>query len=193
MPQAIYNSKGMSASEIAIQADQIRQAVGITNEQYIDIVRLLEFEVRNIITGFDLIVVPDEELNGDHALTNIDPPRIFVSESTYNSACAGNPYSRFVLAHELGHLILHKRYDNISHHSSRNEYQYNILSTPIYNKSEWQADCFAASFLVHDGLIQHTKDPAVISTLSGVHRRWVEMRIRWWKRDNYYMPTEQRA
>ncbi len=191
MPEAVYNSKGMSSGEIATQAEKLRHATGLSAENYIDIVKLLEFDIGKIIQGFDLIVVPDIELNGDRALTSIDPPRIFVSEFTYDSACSGDFHSRFVLAHELGHLILHKRYNNISHHSSKKTYQYNIRNAPIYHQSEWQADCFAASFLIPDALINPQNNSILISTLSGVHRRWAEKRIQWWKRDNHYVFTKK--
>jgi hypothetical protein len=76
------------------------------------------------------------------------PERLLMqlSEHTYNAACRDEPRARFTCIHELGHIVLaHARTLN------RETPGRNIQA---FEDSEWQANTFAAEFLMPLHLIQ---------------------------------------
>ena len=91
-------------------------------------------------------VVEDNLLGDDDARTYPDHGKIVLCESVYDRAARGDPRARFTMAHELGHLALHR---NISFARA------NPKSPPkIYQNSEWQADVFASHLLMPAPLLK---------------------------------------
>lgn len=65
---------------------------------------------------------------------------IYLRSDIYDGLCEGDGYARFTACHELGHLLLH---------SNRTLFRQDInQSIPRYQDPEWQADRFAAAFLM---------------------------------------------
>ncbi|WP_368190400.1 ImmA/IrrE family metallo-endopeptidase [Blautia sp. 1033sp1_1033st1_G9_1033SCRN_220408] len=77
---------------------------------------------------------------------------------------------RFVLAHELGHMFLHKKANAIFMDTRT---QFNT------DKFELEANTFAIDLLLPDSLLEEYKDFTVeqISRLTGYHQRLIELRI----------------
>lgn len=69
---------------------------------------------------------------------------IEISESTYEGVIRNDERARFTIFHELGHLLL-------GH--SRSLHRDTVMSFPIWENSEWQADQFAAEILMPLDLI----------------------------------------
>ncbi len=109
---------------------------------YLDIVKFAEHTLAEVIDGFDLIPVsPDKLPPCTEALADVTRPIIKVSEHIYDAACDGAHRPRFTIAHEIGHLVLHR--NQLSAFARRSE------KTPhqAYEDSEWQADTFAGAIL----------------------------------------------
>jgi hypothetical protein len=83
-------------------------------------------------------VVEDNVLGERLAETFPDKEHITV----FDGACDGVPFHRFTLAHELGHLFLHKNQAPKSY--ARGE----VKNHKVYEDSEWQADEFASELLI---------------------------------------------
>ena len=77
---------------------------------------------------------------------------------------------RFVLAHELGHMFLHKKANAIFMDTRT---QFNT------DKFELEANTFAIDLLLPDSLLKEYKEFTVeqISRLTGYHKRLIELRI----------------
>lgn len=77
---------------------------------------------------------------------------------------------RFVLAHELGHMFLHKKANAIFMDTRT---QFNT------DKFELEANTFAIVLLLPDSLLEEYKEFTVeqISRLTGYHKRLIELRI----------------
>ena len=77
---------------------------------------------------------------------------------------------RFVLAHELGHMFLHKK-SNAIFMDTRTQFN--------TDKFELEANTFAIDLLLPDSLLEEYKEFTVeqISRLTGYHKRLIELRI----------------
>lgn len=77
---------------------------------------------------------------------------------------------RFVLAHELGHMFLHKKANAIFMDTRT---QFNT------DKFELEANTFAIDLLLPDSLLKEYKEFTVeqISRLTGYHKRLIELRV----------------
>lgn len=78
---------------------------------------------------------------------------------------------KFVLAHELGHLVMHKKSNAI------------FMDTRTYLKTssfELEADMFAMHLLISDEDIAEYKDYTIeqLSRVFGYHRRFIELRLK---------------
>lgn len=77
---------------------------------------------------------------------------------------------RFVLAHELGHMFLHKK-SNAIFMDTRTQFN--------TDKFELEANTFAIDLLLPDSLLEEYKEFTVeqISRLTGYHQRLIELRL----------------
>lgn len=87
-------------------------------------------------------VVEDNVLGERLAETFPDKEHIRIQQTVFDGACDGVPFHRFTLAHELGHLFLHKNQAPKSY--ARGE----VKNHKVYEDSEWQADEFASELLI---------------------------------------------
>ncbi|WP_444907769.1 ImmA/IrrE family metallo-endopeptidase [Microbulbifer sp. SSSA008] len=119
--------------------------VGSKPNGRVEVVDTLEFHLPKLIPNFTYECVQSDTslLNGAEAITYPDQNRIVLAEHVYKGAAQGVGKDRFTIAHEIGHLFLHRRLSayprNISNH---------VQTHRKYEDSEWQADTFAAEFLM---------------------------------------------
>lgn len=73
---------------------------------------------------------------------------ILLSERTYEQLRMDVPRSRFTLAHELGHAILHGAFLSASLEGRFPQKRYKRTTLKAYLDPEWQANCFAGAFLM---------------------------------------------
>lgn len=133
-----------SSGAILVSAMEIRRACELQNDFFFPIAKFYEF-IPHFIPGARFEILYREELGNDHGRTFPDAGLIQLREDVYEGACENKPRDRFTLAHELGHLLLHRgmslaRIDPAD-------------PPPIYRNSEWQADKFASYLLIPPHLV----------------------------------------
>lgn len=128
----------LSLADIRNFAKRFRQILGITPDERIDILRVLEFVLEDI--GVTLEIVPEAEMKNKHGETFIGKNVIRIREDVYSRAYEGYGRDRLTIAHEIGHLLLHK-VENISLARADN------AKVPPYKDPEWQANAFGGELL----------------------------------------------
>jgi Zn-dependent peptidase ImmA (M78 family) len=132
----------------------------------------IEFVLPTFFPEFSYAVLPAEEMGDDEARTYPDKYLIEIREDVYYAATDGDRRAQFTLAHEVGHLVLHAGLDkSVSFARSSTEHK-------IYEDSEWQADTFAAEFLMPYEIAIQCNDPVEISERFEVSQSAGETRYR---------------
>ena len=110
---------------------------------------LMEFLERVLVAlvpGFAFEVLTEEEIKkqaGDVlAATFPLGCLILIREDVYDAACSGHGFARMIVAHEIGHLFLHRRESCLFAFREAGEF------TPAFRCSEWQANAFAGALLM---------------------------------------------
>lgn len=128
----------LSLVQIREKASAFRKIFGLTENGYVDIVKVLE----NLQEyGVEIEIAPVHEMANKHGQTYPAKPKIVIREDIYERACEGHGRDRLTIAHEIGHLFLHGT-DKIS--LARVEKEYEV---PIWCDPEWQANAFAGELL----------------------------------------------
>lgn len=160
------NPSKATEKEIAVSATRLRERLGISEKLYVDIIDILEFRIQEFIPEFRLMVRRDIELEKT-AVTNDNPPRIFVRETIYDAACQGDRESRRILAHELGHLLLHHEIDGPKHRGLE-YYKPQFEGMTASDSVEDQADIYARNFLIPPFVaFSHRHDVQSLAKLTG--------------------------
>ncbi len=133
-----FSMPPMSLKNIRSRAATFRKVFSYTEYDCVDIVAILESMPDR---GVEYEILPREDMGDKHGQTFPMANRIYIREDIYNGACDGCPRDRLTIAHEIGHLILHKT-DNLSLARVPDD-----ARIPVYCDSEWQADVFAGELL----------------------------------------------
>ncbi len=96
-------------------------------------------------------------------VTFIPRRTLHVDEDVWGDAQENIPEFRYVLAHELGHLVLHDHYAQPFSGEKSKAWQ-------DEESAEWQADRFADHFLISDGELHEYVTPSAISNYCAVLR-----------------------
>ena len=146
-----YKVRFRSYDQVAGLASQMRALLGIDNYYTFNIVHQLrklkdkEFGIRGCL-NIELFV--DRE---DKAYVTFDPLVLHVHKDVWEEAEIGEPKARFIVAHELGHILMHGHY--------RQEFaeidECHLKSFQPEEKAETQANWFAAAFLAPDYLARN--------------------------------------
>ncbi|MCU8017852.1 ImmA/IrrE family metallo-endopeptidase [Shewanella sp. SM72] len=131
----------LSAATIEAAARKCRDLFQIKKSK-VDICRLIE--ALQQLGLVELEIVEDHELQGEEARTYPNTGRMIIKNSVYEAAAVGDGRARFTIAHEIGHLDMHR---GVTPAFSRGDHQ-------VYEDSEWQADTFASEFLMDSRLIR---------------------------------------
>lgn len=95
------------------------------------------------------------------AYVTFGPLTLHVDRNVWNAADRGEPYARYIIAHEVGHIVLHDQ-----HAVAFSEEEAALLNYVQNEESaEWQAHVFAALFLVPDHLALRLNDADLIAGL----------------------------
>lgn len=149
-----FEVKPLSTKQIKDVANVVRmiaQKKGFVEEGgKLDVVGLLEFVAfdGSNTNQFSYNIVEDQYLPDAEAKTFPDRT-IFIRESVYNNAVNGDGRSRFTIAHEIFHSIVHCNQIACCRVST--------TQTPAYKDSEWQANTFAGNLLFPDELVEEYK------------------------------------
>jgi Zn-dependent peptidase ImmA (M78 family) len=160
---------GKKIVQIREEASFIRKALGIKKEK-INMIIVIEFILPKLLLDFSYEVLSKVELGIDEARTYPDKQLIYIREDVYKAVTDGDRRAQFTLAHELGHLVMHSGLRK-SQSFARNSDQHHI-----YEDSEWQADTFAAEFLMPYEIARTCVSPQEISDKFGVSKSAAEIR-----------------
>jgi antitoxin HicB len=152
----ILETRPRSYKELADAAETLASelfpgAIGRGNPIPLD--DLLSSDRLSEITGTQVRVVTDDTLleDGVSECTG-DELLLRVREDVRKQAASGDGRCRFTIAHELAHIILHR--DDLEQHRGR-AFRDIVTPTdklppgvPIYESPEWQANVWAAAFLM---------------------------------------------
>ncbi len=168
--------------EIRMIATKLRDIFGIRNCAYCDIVQILEYFGSTFLPDYAYEIVSDSDplLKGKFAETFPQEQIIRIKESVYNKACEGDGLSRFTIAHELGHLFLRHKED--APFARLMQYLPRPLET--WRDAEWQADVFAAEFLMPYEIVKEMSTQEICNSC-GVSRSAAETRREKLKKPNW--------
>ncbi len=140
---SIYKARPVSRKDIRNLVHKLKCFLGIENECYCDVIRLLENILPQIDEKFEYCIVENSCLPYNVYAQYIPEEHLMeIAEDVYDGACADNPRDRFTIAHEIGHAIMH---------SSRNIKLCRIneyCKVKTYEDPEWQANAFAGYLLM---------------------------------------------
>jgi IrrE N-terminal-like domain len=147
MAKDFYTNDGLTYVQMAQVAQRYRNSFDIADVENVDVISIIEFKLHVVIPSFQFFVVGDDKLRS-YAETTIVPPQIVMKKTIYRSASAGDAFSRFVIAHEIAHLLLHSKFQNETLHATPDSYVENIKNMSCKESVEDQADIFATNFLI---------------------------------------------
>lgn len=155
--------------DIRLAANRMRQLFQVDGEKFNAETALERLSIFSVA----LDVIEDSSLEfvgGVEACWIPDTLTMTIKSSVYIGACRNEPRALFTVAHEFGHLALaHRRVFN----------RENGLPFKLFEDSEWQANTFAAEFLMPLHLIKKhgIKTADQIVTTFGVSQQAAETRI----------------
>lgn len=130
-----------------------------------DMTEILEWNLPKLIPQFALFIGSIEEMKNAEAYTLHNPPAIRIRRDVYESAINFDGRARMTLAHELGHLVLHKNAKPL--HRAPSEYQVSG-KIPAFANTEYQANVFASAFLVPEWIASEYRNPIELAQHCGV-------------------------
>ncbi|MDO4569031.1 MAG: ImmA/IrrE family metallo-endopeptidase [Planctomycetia bacterium] len=170
-----YNNEGYpvtpcSTANIISITNLIRENLGLFDEEKLPLLPILEFYMPMIYSDFTFGVKEKGEMQEREGETIPQSNSIFLREDVYENLCNDDGRARFTAAHELGHYWLHRNQGvNLQRKQGGN--------IKIYCNSEWQADTFAAHFLMPSHLIAKYRDPLIIAARFAVSMQAAEIRL----------------
>lgn len=140
---------GLSRQDIEERALAWREALGVSSTWAPDLAAILERTLPSLWSDFSLVVRPDNEMVGVEGYTTFTPPTIALPDTGYRDLVGQRHRARWTGAHELGHLFLHEA---TTKHRDTTPEASKIIDR-AYNSAEWQANSFAAAFLMPEHVV----------------------------------------
>lgn len=165
-----YASTPRSRNDLRLAAIKLRRNFGFEDDEPVDPVRILELLG---IFNSDFEIVSVEEMGDRHGDTQLMKRVVRIREDVYEGAVQGRGRDRFTICHEIAHLFLHSSLcENVS--LARMDER----SIPIYKNPEWQADAFAAEFMMPYGELKSGMTVDEVMRTYGVSRAAAECQLR---------------
>lgn len=131
-----------------------RERGGVANRKEFNVVDyIIQYLMPSIGGRFELALfstaenVPEAHVRFNYKTGSL---KLSVSKLVWNKAKFNLPEARYVLAHELGHIFMH-RHDRLAFSENN---QSTLISLPEEDRAEAQANLFADVFLVYDDSVQ---------------------------------------
>lgn len=160
-----------SEGQLAEDALKVRRKHGyLDNALSFDILeclRKLSFTRTVPIRYFDLMDAADP------AYVKFNPLELHMAREIRRSAEDGDGYARFVIAHEIAHLRLHSDGANSFSPFSAHEERWFIKEQSV----EWQANTWAAYFLLPDVIVEMLRSTDAIIEMCNVDLSTASMRL----------------
>lgn len=164
-------AQSKNRNQIRKDAYQFRKNLGLHQAEYFPIMRILENVLPLVYPDFHIEAVEDNELPGRMAETTPEQSVIRVRLSVYEAACNGVAWARMIMAHELGHFLLHDSQNTTFAYIEKGS------RLPPDVDPERQADIFAAELLVPYHLIKD-KNVYQVKKHFGVSQSAAEAQLR---------------
>lgn len=158
-------------NQIRTYTFQLRKDLGLHQTEFFPIMHILENVLPIIYPEFHIEAVSDAELPGRMAETIPEQQVIRAKESVYIAACNGVAWARMIMAHELGHFLLHDPVNTSFAYVEKGS------KLPPDIDPERQADIFAAELLVPYHLIKD-KNVYQVKKHFGVSQSAAEAQLR---------------
>lgn len=163
--------RARTRDEIEGTAHRLRRELGIANQCTFDITNVVEFALPKLIPNFTFTVARDDDFgSGILALAREDPPEIAVRESVYHDAMKHEPQARWILAHEIGHIVLG--------HAKRAALLSDGDAYEDVADAEYQANVFAQFLLLPSELVEPFKSPSLVAERFLVSRSAAKARLK---------------
>jgi len=148
-----------SRRDIRLLAEKVRSSLHLQTGwfpivDYMEIYQLIEKD-------FVYDIVDTSEMS-EHGLTFPDQKLMFIREDVYERARDGCGRDRLTIAHEFGHLLMHRNLGLARTHVVRAE------TVPPHSSSEWQANCFGGELLIPASRIGEVNSPEAAANHFGV-------------------------
>ena len=144
---ASFKAKPMSRQDIRKMAKAIRLKCGLEGTHRVPVCSFFEWIMDKLFPNFEWEVVPDYTMS-EEGVTFSGANKINIRQDVYVAACHGDGRARFTIMHEIGHFLLHGPSRVALCRLAPGE------SLRSFEDPEWQADTFAAEFLMDYDLIQ---------------------------------------
>jgi len=139
-----YLGRDLSDEQIEERSDAFRGLLGLGDDLAPDVFFAAESTLPELIPQFALLPRPLSELPNNYALTTYKPPAILVREDIYRKGNS-DPRGRAIIAHELGHLLLHR---DMPRSLKDGHQERKLLINSLNQSSERQADLVMLGLLV---------------------------------------------
>lgn len=110
---------------------------------------------------------------GDPAYVKFSPLELHIARGIRRAAEDGDGYARFVIAHEIAHLRLHSDGVNSFSPFSAHEERWFIKEQSV----EWQANTWAAYFLLPDAIVGTLRSTDALMEMCGVDLPTAALRL----------------
>jgi Zn-dependent peptidase ImmA (M78 family) len=153
-----------SEETIAQLAARLRDTHGSRSDSTFDIIDFVEQTLPKHLSSTKKALLKlefyDKEFEQDDpAYVTFDPLTLHVDRTIWTDAKIGDEYARFVIAHEVGHIVLHD-------HSAKgfsSDRSAQIRFADDGQSAEWQANTFAGHFLAPDSVVEKFRDVTMIA------------------------------
>lgn len=130
--------------DIRQRASEVRQWAEVLrgrDEPFFPIAQFMDVVLPQFFPDFDLQVCTRRDLGEIHGVTYPEHQLIQIRRDVYEGALAGRGRDRMTMAHELGHLLLHRAVGLARLDGAPDDH-------PLGEDSEWQADAFGGELLI---------------------------------------------
>jgi hypothetical protein len=108
------------------------------------------------------------------AYVTFNPLTLHVDNEVWERADMGDPEATFILAHEIGHLILHNHFAKAFSNNSEDRIKF---AEKEYS-AEWQANTFASYFLLPTHIVEAFGNAQELARSCGVTHQMAEDRVK---------------
>lgn len=185
LPPGALETKGMSMrrdhyvkfcseEEIARVALCWRQAGNVSNDANFNIVDFVQNVLSKLFTkkGTLKTRIFDAGPRDYPASVTYNPLTLHVDAEVWEFAKQGDPTSRHMIAHEIGHILLHDHYARLF----SNDPSQNIRFARDEHSAEWQANTFAGHFLLPEHIVRSFGDAHQLAVSCAVPAKLAEER-----------------
>jgi len=172
-----------STTAIRVMAQAVRDAVGYRDIAKVKAEHLLEVALPTVMPNFVYDIKTPKGMGGADGYAAPDRDYIAIREDVYFRARNGSGMDLFTVGHELGHLVLHQSEHLLFRRGSQ--------PPALFCQPEWQADTFAAEFLMDLRKIRREDDEHAIQRRFGVSITAARRRLRFLERTGLLLETNE--